>query len=594
MYGIDNVHLSDFGAEEYPEFSSSLNEDSLFIHGTNSTGKSTTLDGIIYSIFGYRFIERNANPTDESKITLSNGERTLTIKRKYNQKDKLTVKEPGGEVKDFSGREEIWDQLSTLLELPSDYSDARLVVKALFLPQRTEDAPLRSFSEDELRSVILTFSSGIETSEKIDELQEAVAHHEKQQEKLGFRKNNIEEEISDEKTVIQRNKNRLEDLDEFISVYRSGEIFELKELLEDERDIKRKIDKLYSDRTSTYDELFKTRRKIGELLRYHDRDVLESAKETLSVLTCPVCNDNADTDKVESRERTSRCPFCGKEEYSGEIYETLDDRIEFADNKIEELRERAAELEEKKKELDDQIEQIKEKNRRLRHANPVVVRKLDDAEDEGELKDSFQELKEEYQQLKRTIEEKNEDIKSKEEVLDDIVSRIDEHESKIDELEEERNRIEEEVNQENIKRFNEILDTVYKELIDPLEHTLYYKDGNLQLDTGNAVKECTDKHTLGFSQRRIVDVALWLTLHRLNRLDEITALNFALVDDIYENIDNTQVARKDNLVDSLQAFREDGQLVTCSIDEELNSGINCESIEHLQYQTDLTKYSRQA
>lgn len=594
MFRINNIHISDFGTDEYPEFNSSPGGDSVFIHGTNNTGKSTTLDGIIYSIFGYRFIERKANPIDETEITLSDGDTVLSIERKYNQKDQLKVNELNGDLQEFSGRKEVWDELSTHLNLPADYREARLLVKALFLPQRVEDAPLRSFSGKELRSVILSFSTGVEANERINELEEAIAHHEKEIEKLGFRKNNIKNEIKDERNVIQRNKNHLENLSEFLSICRSGDISDLKELLEKKEEIKAKIDRLYSERTKTYDELIKTRRKIGDLQRYHDKEVVESAKQTLSVLTCPVCADSVDLDKVESRKRVSKCPFCGKEEYSGELFETLSERIELADDRIKELRESATDLEEKKDKLDEEIEQIKKKNSQLKNINPIVLRALDESENDDQLEDIFEEYKQEYYQLENKLEEKRDNIESKKEALDDIRTQIDEHESKKEEIKEKRDRIDEEFHQECLKQFNKILDSIYKQLIDPLDHELYYEDGDLLLDTGNAVKDCMNKHALGFSQRRLVDISLWLTFHRMNREDEITALNFALVDDIYENIDNTQIPRKDNLMDSLREFKNNMQLVTCSIDSDLNSSIGCETVEHLEYQTNLTKYSEQA
>lgn len=594
MFRIKEIDIENFGSAEYPEFGIGLHGDSLFIHGTNNTGKTTTLDGIIYSIFGYRFIDRSANTTDDAEITLTDGETEVTIERKYNQKDSLHIRKPGEEMETVSGHKEILDHLIQILDLPSDYDKAELVVRSLILPQRTEDAPLRSFTKTDLKSAILTFSSGVETSERIQELKEEIDSLEKEFEELTYRKNNLKEDINDDKIVIQRNKNRVEDLEEFVSSYRSGELFELKELLENESEIKEKLEQLYSERTATYDELIKTRRKIGELQRYHDRDVVESAKETLSVLTCPVCSTHVDAGKVEGRKSVGQCPFCGKDDYSGELYETLEDRIEYADNEVENLREKATKLEERKEELEEQIQEVKRKNQRLENANPVVVRALRDAQDEEQLEESFEEYRDEYHQLRQTVQEKEESIKANEEVLEELLSKMGEYKSKINELKEEKNTIKEEVNQKNIQRFNEILDSVYSDLIDPLDHTLYFEDGEILLDTGNTVKECTDKHTLGFSQRRLVDVALWLTFLRLNQEDGITALDWALFDDIYENIDNSQIEWKDHLLDALGSLTDDVQLVTCSIDKELNSRIGCESMKQLQYQTDLSRFGEEA
>lgn len=590
MFRIKEIEITNFGSAEYPEFNSRLHGDSLFIHGTNNTGKSTTLDGIIYAIFGYRFIDRSANPTDEAKITLSDGETEVVIERKYNQKDTLSIRKPGEGTETVTGHEEILDRLVRILDLPSDHSKAKLVVRALILPQRTEDAPLRSFTKAELESTILTFSSGIEISERIQELEEEIEFHNKEIEELTYQKNNLQEEIGDDKIVVQRNKNRVADLKEFVSAYRSGELFELRDIFEKEGEIKQELEELTSERTAAYDVLIKTRRKIGELQRYHNRAVIESAKETLFVLTCPVCSTNADTDKVESRKTVGQCPFCGKEEYSGELYKTLEDRIEYADTEVENLREEATTLEEKLEELDQAIEEVKKKDQRLEIANPVVVRALRDADDEEQLEESYQEHKDEYLQLRQAVQEKKDSIKASEKVVEDILESINEHEAEVKNLEEQRKDIEEEVNQKNIRQFNEILDSVYKGLVEPLDHTLYYEDGELLLETGNAIKECTDKHTLGFSQRRIVDAALWLTFLRLNREDAITALDFALFDDIYENIDNNHIGWKENLIEALNTLIEDVQLVTCSIDRELNSRIGCEAMKHLQYQTDLRKF----
>lgn len=590
MFQIKEIEIKNFGSAEYPEFNRSLYGDSLFIHGTNNTGKSTTLDGIIYSIFGYSFIDRSANPRDEAKITLTNGEIELTVERKYNQKDSLHIQEPNERPETVSGKQEVLDRLLQFLSLPTDHDKAELAVRALFLPQRTEDAPLRSLTKTELESMILIFSSGVEISERVQEIEKEIEFFENEVEDLTYRRNNIEQDINDDKLVVQRNKKRVGDLKELISAYESGRLDELLEIFRENANVEEELEQLYSDRTATYDRLIKTRRKIGELQRYHDRELIESAKETLSVLTCPVCSTHTDTSKVESRKSVGQCPFCGTDNYSDDLYETLEDRIEYANAEIENLREKATKLEERKDSLDDRIEEVEQNYDEIENINPIIVRALHDAQDKEQLEKAYQEFKEEYQQLSKKVDSKTESVKANEEVLEDIESEIGDKKEKIEELKEEMDRIEEEVKEENIREFNSILDSTYKDLIDPLDHKLYFEDGKLLLDTGNTVKDCTNKHTLGFSQRRLVDVALWLTFLRLNREEEITALGWALFDDIYENIDNSEIRWKANLLEALQSVISNAQLITCSIDGELNSKIGCGTQKQLEYQTDLSSF----
>lgn len=592
-FRIKSINIKKYYAQEYLGLNvSNIDGKSLFIFGTNNTGKTTSFDAIISSIFGSKFIYRQSNQLDDIEIILATDNLIITIKRQYHKSPVLRIHNQEGKEEIIEGQSGVEKRLINLLNVSSNLKLSKLMISALVLPQRDEDTILRKSSQDEMRSIVIAFSSGTAISEEINKINQEINKSNHYLERLDYSRGNIRKEINDLNLVVSRNNKYFNEIKEFLSEYRSGNIFNIQKSLEQHPKLKQKMESLTSTRTSLWDSLFKTRKEIGDLNQFYNKKLIESVKETLSVLMCPVCGDNLDVSKVEGRKNKKLCPFCGKEEYHGNLYEKIVERIRKADSKIEKLKKQEKEFLEKKEETEKEIEKLKQQNKQISKVNSIIMRVIKKSETDTPFENEFEEYKKAYERLKEELEITKFEINSKDGDLKGVKAQIEEYKIKVKELEETKKNIDEKQNKKNIEKFSETLNLIYKQLIKPLGHSLIYEKGEIYLDTGLSKKNCTNKTDLGYSQKRLVDVALWLTFHELNYKNKTTNLNFGLFDDIFENIDNNDVKWKNNLINQLRQFKGRIQLITFSIDKSLNSQISCEIEKGLIYQKKLNNIKK--
>ncbi len=588
-FRIQKLDIKDFYSKEYLGLGTKeLNGNSLFVFGTNNTGKSTTFDAIIYAIFGREFVDRPINIAN-TKIILSNGEITAEIERKYNAEPKMKIKFSEGE-EEIKGSEQVNQKITEILKIPANISNAKKVINSLILPQKDEDTLLRKYSQSQLHYIITSFSSGTSISERIEEIEEEIEKLQSRLERFDFEKRDAIKESSDLKLVEQKNKNYFNDIKEFIEQYESEEIKKTIEALEKNRETEQIIGELISKRTSRYDELFKTGSILNNLRQYYNKELMETVKQTLSVLVCPVCGDNLDLNKVDGRKDKNMCPFCGRDHYTGDLYERLNQEISFSNEKLNEILEHEKSLKEDLKNIDGEIEKLKKEKLGVEF-NPVIFRIIKETTEQTELEHKCEENKlllikyyEELENSKVKIEELNKYIKQ----IEINIGTIGENIKKL--LEEKTHGIEDE-NRKRIQEFSEQLNEIFGKLVAPLTYKLAIQDGSIILNTGGVQKDCSDKHALGFSQKKLVDFALWSTFHKMNIKNNIININFGLIDDLFENIDNNEFKWKDNLYLILKDLEKDIQLVVFSMNKQMNTSLQLPNEHGLQLQLNLGSFS---
>ncbi|MCZ7382890.1 MAG: AAA family ATPase [Candidatus Methanoperedens sp.] len=577
-FRIQKLEIKDFYSKEYLGLNTKeLNRNSLFVFGTNNTGKSTTFDAIIYAIFGREFIDR---PIDmaSTKIVLSDGETTVEIERKYNAEPKMKI---GKE--EIKGSEQVNQKINEILKIPNNISNAKKLINALILPQKEEDTLLRKYSKNQLHYIITSFSSGTDTSERIEEIEREIEKLQSILERFEFEKRDSLKEIADLKLLDQRNKNYFDDIKEFIKQYESGEIKKTIDVLENNKEVEQVIGKLISKRTSRYDELFRTGSTLNNLRQYHDKELMEIIKQTLAVLICPVCGDNLDLNKVDGRKDKSMCPFCGKDHYTGDLYERLSQEISFSNKKLDEVLEHEKSLKEDLKNIDGEIDRLKKEKLGI-EINPVIFRIIKETTEQSGLEQKYEENELLLAKYYKELESSKVEIEDLNKYLEQIGAQMGTNLENIKKLNEEKTHVIEDENRKRIHEFSEQLNEIFGRLVAPLTYRLTIQDGSIILNTGIIQKDCSDKHALGFSQKKLVDFALWATFHKINIKNNITNINFGPIDDLFENIDNNEYKWKDNLCLILKDLEKDIQLVVFSINKQMNTILQLPNEQGLQLQ----------
>jgi hypothetical protein len=159
---VEDFAIEEFYSVEYVPVRKKVNKQSLFVLGTNSTGKSTTFDAIIYAIFGYDFVDRPIKIAD-TKISLSNGDISIEITRKYNTEPKIRISTSDEEIR---GSDEVNQKICELLNLPEKRLDGKRLIDAFKVPQKDEDSLIMKY-KNKLEIIILSFLNISDINEKI-------------------------------------------------------------------------------------------------------------------------------------------------------------------------------------------------------------------------------------------------------------------------------------------------------------------------------------------------------------------------------------------------------------------------------------------
>ncbi len=257
-FKIQKISINKFYAEEYLGLKKVIDGKSLFVYGTNNTGKSTSFDGIIYSIFGWDFVDRRSKIAD-AEIILKNNEVQLIINRKYNSEPQMEIRKTAeGEIPEkIYGNDKIYAKLIEFVGIPESPSLAKKLIAALTIPQGDDDSLLRRYTDRDLDYIISTYSSGLGAISRIREIEKEVESKKNDSEKIKYKKLEIEKEINDIELEERKNKHYISDLKEFIQQYDSGDFFKTIEILNKNKEINETLSRLNSKRTGYYDKKYK-------------------------------------------------------------------------------------------------------------------------------------------------------------------------------------------------------------------------------------------------------------------------------------------------------------------------------------------------
>lgn len=583
-FKIEELKIKKYFTEEYRGLRHVLDKESLFVHGTDNTGKTTSFDAILFAIFGSEFVDRSLNPIDDTEIILANSETTLKIKRKYHTKSQLRIqKKNSSKHIDREGGEEVDKCLYNLFNLPIDLKISKLLIHSLVVPQRDEDTILTKYSHRELETIILTFCGGIKETIRFNEINSEIDVNEQKLDTFDLHKKNINKNIQDLKLEITKNKKYAEEIKEFLNQYESKKLFETAETLNKEKILTNKLNRLYSKKRGLRDKLMKINKKIGDLEQFHDRKLTDVVKETLSVLVCPVCGENLPLDKIESRKSRALCPFCGKEHYSGSLYSILKQQIDESNSRLDPLKKERGEIEKEIDETETQINEIKNipEFSVLQKLNPIIIKVIEECTNKIEFENKYNKYKDEYNTFNAEFKKIDEEIQLKEQYVNEIEREEKLIRDEISKLEKERQILKGTQINEELKEFENTLNSILKELVGRTESILKYKDGKIYLYTISSERNCSNKNDLGYSHKKLIDIVLWAALHYMNAKHGVIDLSFGLIDDIFMNIDD-ELNYKTNLTNFLRTVAEKLQIVIFSIDGELNKRLLLEKEHKLE------------
>ena len=207
----------------------------------------------------------------------------------------------------------------------------------------------------------------------------------------------------------------------------------------------------------------------------------------------------------------------------------------------------------------------------------IIIKVIEECTNEIEFENKYNEYKDEYNKFTAEFKKIDEEIQTKKQYANEIEREEKLIRNEISELEKERQTLKETQINEELNEFESILNNILKELIGHTESILKYADGKIYLCTPSSERNCSNKNDISYSQKKLIDITLWAALHYINVKHGIINLRFGLVDDIFMNIDDTELRYKTNLINFLKTVAEKLQIVIFSIDEGLNQRILLEN-----------------
>lgn len=563
---VEKFAIEEFYSVEYVPVREKVNKQSLFILGTNSTGKSTTFDAIIYSIFGNDFVDRPVKIANTT-IILSNGDESVEITRKYNAEPQIIIFPSGEEIR---GTVQVHKKICEIFKFPEKIPDAKRLVDAFRVPQKDEDSLIMKY-KNKLEPIVLSFLNSSDFNKEIEVLGR---EEEEQQKRLKLRnveKSEIINSIEELNLVEKKNKNFYSEVKEFIEQFESGELKNTIKALKENEKARERILELVSLKTKKSQDLFENGTRISKMREYYNKKLIEVVNETLSVLICPVCGDQLNLHNIEIRKKKSMCPCCGNEQYDGEIYKILKKEISYANEKFEEFLKKDEELKTEIEFIKNEIDKISNEKLKV-NVNSVIIRVLENTSEE-EIEKEYQKHKLNMEKYECSVNESKNNIAQLKSKLEEVEKDIESILKNIDNILVLKSTKNDEKNSIVLNSFTKRLNSVFSKLIYPLPYKLSLENGCLLLDTGNSIKDCSDKYALALSDKKLVDIAIWHSILNVNRENNVTNINFGLIDDVFENIDNNEIARKENLYSVLGSLKKESQIIMFSINKSINENL---------------------
>jgi DNA repair exonuclease SbcCD ATPase subunit len=498
---ISRLEVENFAIEESPVIhEKSVEGKDLLLFGGNRSGKTLTFNAILYGLYG-RSGTFGVTPGQKSQVNIhfDNSHAILRDRsHKYETQNGSFAAEEG--VKANIG--------------PEEY------VRLQFIPSNPSSQPISSLSKDELLDRVRGILSAENQSEiKLHrrasaELELLGEIRRRGEDRPSLRE--LREEL--QSLPISSTQNRIEDIEELQGLISSGDIESIRDRLQKQDQVAKRLDELYDRRRSLEQNLKEKRRELNDASRY-TQEVSDLIIDAIEEFTCPVCGKLVE-EKTARNRLPNRCPQCGRDRDISELRESLQDKVEGADGRIEELKEDIVDLEEELSEVKADISELQESEPELNELNQFVRTALKQAEyDTDNLRETTQEELEQrrsdLEEFERLQGELQSELERREELLDSIDNSLASAKNRVEELEE--NAFE-----EIREKFTNRVSEVYQEIAPDLGTEVGLTSGGKLEFPGTGSEGIRTYDRLSSGEKRLVNLAFAITMAEFAKEQENT------------------------------------------------------------------------
>ena len=553
---ISRIRIQQFAVEEYPEVEKNdVSGNDLLIKGGNRSGKTLTLNALLYGLFGPR-ATFGVQPGRHSDVQIH-----------FDNGDELH-RSSGGREFTHDGNtytlDEAEEQLQQLIGSES-------LVHHQFIHSETDKLPLASLGKEELIATVrrLVESDVQEQIEKnIQEKEDLEAEIEQvQRTELKPRRRELED------LHIRQVERQLEKIEKLQSLIDTGRIETIKQRLLENEEINEQLDELYSRKRTIDQELRKLNRKLREEQQY-TQEVNNLILDAIEELTCPVCDQVVEEDTARRRMSRGQCPHCGRERSLEELKQNLEQKIDRADNTISDLEARIEELNEEKEEIEEEIETHQSSIPDLSDLNQLTKLTLreNDYDLDAVAERTQQELeqhREEVDRLKNREQQLEDEIKSVEAEIEEMKTAHEQLTQRIQELQEESfNKI--------VLSFQERWSENYQQMAQDLGLEIHIEqDGSVRLPGNEGPRNYSEVST---GEARLLNLSFSYTVAQTAAENDATddSLETIFLDEPFANLEDE---KRDSALQFIQD--SDIQFVITSSNKSLGTRFNPSQVKSL-------------
>lgn len=600
-FRIREFSIKKFNSERYLGINLTKIDKHLLIYGEHKSGKSTTLDAISYAIFGINGSRRPIYNIAETYIKVSNDDFDLILNRKVGSNHKLTIKNHiDNTTETITDMDEINNNLTELFKLPSeDY----LEFKAKLLYQEQESS-LKKFDSKKLLRIISYYTGLGDKNKRIEYLQDEIKIKLEENEYVTIKRKEFKNELIEKRNIINSSKGHIEHLKQLVSSYEDRSMEQVFDIKMKKSELWKKINEIQARNLHLQHEKDKTFLLKNDFQKFYEESLVNLIKEVVSVLICPVCGKRTNLSKIEYKYHHKKCPYCGDEHYDKDLYDNIAQKIKNSKDRLpkidKEIKQIEDELTKNYKVLNDLEKKLDDLKLIL---NPEIVRcveKFKYFDDDG-LKIFIEEQKAKLNERIEDFEKANDEVKVVSTNIDEQSKHLDDISKHIKTLEKNKNELQNELEEESVTKFLLKMNSYYGKLMGYKKQPIVLKDGKLFFKTPlrgkkEEVDDISTSKSIGESEKKCLDAALLFTLIDLDIENNISLINFVILDDPADGLFNDmnlkpEVHNKTNLLNLIKekCDTDQTQFIILTADKTYNEILGFKTT-NINFNTDILMY----
>ncbi|ELZ78645.1 ATPase AAA [Haloferax larsenii JCM 13917] len=553
---ISDFDIGHFAKDEYGGIAESgIDGENFLISGQNRTGKTLSLNAILYNLLGSSYtIDLATGRGNKVELGFTDGSKF------YRGVPEAVFDTGSDELTASNAKSRFKEHLCS--EVSSDISVEDLI-KCHFLHTHTNQLPLSTLSKED-RLALIRAVTDLDSQQDLEFHQRAKEQLSEEIGQLTSEASALETDLKDVRNERSSARNQLKKYEKLGDLIEEGKLKEINSKLAEEVSIREDLSEVFREQEGLRQEQRTLKKEKSRWQRYHSAEIVEVIADAVFDFVCPVCEERIDPEKAENRVRQGYCPFCGEKHSLTELKENIGKRIDVSNDRVDEILNRLDEIQERLEGLGEKEAELKSGIPEIEQVDRFVERKL---RQNGYQIDGIEsKTEEEIKKHRVAVEQAEQQV----EQLENRIEVIDNRKRKLTQY---RQQASEEIvklsetSREDISSFESRWEDHYEEVADELSLNIRVsEDGDIVLPGNTGDRYYGEEGDLSDAETQLLNVSFAVTLNEFAREANLTDWNVIVLDEPFTSLDEDG---QDSLLEFLN--KQEKQFIVTSSDESYQS-----------------------